>query len=167
MKGNDNLTDNKLREYFKRCFFAADGLWFVIVEQEFGFEKALDLDKGVWAILPKIQARKIRELLSVKKNTIHNLWEALEFKFRAEDYEFEVQTAKKKKLEIALTSCPWLKMMEKSGRQELARKIGEAICPVEYSAWASEFDMKFQSAMSNRLCANHNPCLLCFTEKDL
>ncbi len=156
-------SNNNLKEYFKRCFFAVDGVWFVVIEKEFDLKKALEIDRKVWEILPKIQARKIRELLRLKKNTTENLRQALEFKFQAEDYEYIVNAATDTNLEIIITSCPWLKIMEESGRKDLASQIGKAICPVEYSIWAREFNKKFQNEMKNRLCSDQNHCILHFT----
>ena len=40
-------------EYFKKSYFAVDGLWFLIVEEENSFEYALELDKKVWKVLAK------------------------------------------------------------------------------------------------------------------
>ena len=52
-----------LSEYFKKCYIAVDGLWFMMLEKTDSFDKALEVDGRVWEILPKIQARKIKELL--------------------------------------------------------------------------------------------------------
>ena len=53
------MNQQILSEYFKKCFFAVDGLWFMMLEKTDSFDKALDVDRMVWEILPKIQARKI------------------------------------------------------------------------------------------------------------
>jgi hypothetical protein len=47
-------------EYMRNCFVKVDGLWFVKLEEELGFGKALEYDKKVWEILPKIQARFLK-----------------------------------------------------------------------------------------------------------
>ena len=58
------LTDQQIAEYFHRSFTAADGLWFVKVEEKYGFDAALEIDNEVWKVLPKIQARKMKSLLN-------------------------------------------------------------------------------------------------------
>jgi len=75
-----------LTEYFKRCFVAVDGLWFMMVEKEDSFEKALELDRRVWGILPKIQARKIKELFKMEATGPEDLVKAFKFKLYAEDF---------------------------------------------------------------------------------
>ena len=162
MKDNDNYNDNDLKEYFKRCFFAVDGLWFVMLEKQFDFKKALEIDQQVWQIFPKIQARKIRELLGLQDKTTHDLRQALEFKFEAEEYGYEVKTETDHKLEIVITECPWLKIMLESSRHDLASEMGKSICLIEYGVWAREFGVELQGTMQTRLCSDHTPCRLHF-----
>lgn len=91
-----------------------------MTEKEFNFEKALQIDRKVWEILPKTQARKVKELLDLKDSTMESLHRALEFKLQAEGYEYEVEAVTDTDLRISITSCPWLKIMEESGRSNLA-----------------------------------------------
>jgi hypothetical protein len=84
-----------LSEYFKKCFLAVDGLWFMMLEKTDSFDKALEdkaleVDGRVWKILPKIQARKIKELLKLGTATEEDLISALKFKLDAEDFVSEV-----------------------------------------------------------------------------
>ncbi len=55
------LTDAQKIEYFNRSYKTVDGLWFVKCEERYGFDVALDMDDAVWQVIPKIQARKIKE----------------------------------------------------------------------------------------------------------
>ena len=57
------LTDKETAEYLYRCYTAVDGLWFVKVEEKYGFDSALDIDKEVWKIMPKIQSRFLKNSL--------------------------------------------------------------------------------------------------------
>lgn len=50
------LTDKEIAEYLHRCYTAVDGLLFVKVEEKCGFDIALDIDKEVWKVMPKIQS---------------------------------------------------------------------------------------------------------------
>ena len=51
------MQDKVLVEYLRRSYFAVDGLWFMMLEDELSFEKALEMDVKVWGVVPKIQAR--------------------------------------------------------------------------------------------------------------
>jgi len=61
MKG---LTQKEIIEYLYQCYVKVDGLWFVKVEEQFGFDKALEIDTEVWKIMPKIQARFLKSKLN-------------------------------------------------------------------------------------------------------
>ena len=60
-----DLTDEQKAEYFRRSYTAVDGLWFMMVEEKYGFEAALKLDEAVWKVLPKIQARTIKAMMKL------------------------------------------------------------------------------------------------------
>jgi hypothetical protein len=137
----------------------------VILEKNLTFQKALELDRQVWQILPKIQARKIRELLDLKDCTLNELKAALEFKLDAEDYEYKIETSTDKRLDFSLLKCPWLRLLEQSGREDLAPEIGETICGIEYQVWANEFGVFLTGSPKDRLCRNGKPCILQFTAK--
>ena len=45
-----------------------DGLWFQAVEQAYGMDAALALDRGVWEQFAVIEARRIKERLALPEN---------------------------------------------------------------------------------------------------
>ena len=59
----NELTEEQKTEYFRRSYTAADGLWFMMVEERLGFEQALQIDEAVWKVLPKIQARTMKGMM--------------------------------------------------------------------------------------------------------
>ncbi|MBN2015079.1 MAG: L-2-amino-thiazoline-4-carboxylic acid hydrolase [Candidatus Altiarchaeota archaeon] len=154
--------DGILKEYYRRSYFAVDGLWFMKVEEDSSFEKALELDEKVWRVLPKIQARKVKELLGIDGDSVRDLIKALELKWTAEDYGFKVVKRGKDHAEIHLKKCPWYELMKKSGRKHLAEQIGGLICTTEYGAWAKEFDQRIEFKLENMLCRDDKPCRLTF-----
>jgi len=60
------LTDGQVARYFHRCYTAADGLWFMKVEEKYGFDAALDIDNEVWKVLPKIQPRMLKPMVKTE-----------------------------------------------------------------------------------------------------
>ena len=156
-------SDETLKKYFKRSYFAVDGLWFMKIEEEYDFDTALELDRRVWEILPKIQARKVRELLDIKGNGIEELFKALKLKLSAEEYEFQIEKLNHDKGVIEIDSCPWIKLLKKSDRAHLCEKISGVICSTEFRVWASEFgrDIKFDQKRGECLSKGH--CKLIFT----
>ncbi len=151
------MNQQILSEYFKKCFLAVDGLWFMMLEKTDSFDKALDVDRMVWEILPKIQARKIKELLKLKTSNEDDLINALKFKLDAEDFISEI-LRKDSHINIIIRKCPWLTLLKQSNREHLAEKISDVICSVEYGVFAGEFmeDMDFK--ILSRQCSGNEVC---------
>ena len=159
------MNPQMLSEYFKRCFLAVDGLWFMMLEKTDSFDKALEVDSMVWEVLPKIQARKIKELFGVKTATEENLISALKFKMDAEDFvsEFRMKDAQ---INITVNKCPWLTLLKEANREHLAGKIGESICTVEYGIFAREFMEDIDFEVTSRRCMGSDVCSFVF-KKDV
>lgn len=155
--------ENIISEYLKRSYFAVDGLWFMMVEKEFSFDKALKLDADVWRVLPKIQARKVRELLEIKGNGLVDFLEAIKVKFDAEEYEIDINQ-QAQEIQIAIHKCPWYDILVKANREHLSAKIAEAICFLELKVWADEFGLEFEPIDGR--CISGNLCHFSFKNID-
>ena len=60
------FSDKDKAEYYHRCYKTVDGLWFVKTEQMYDFDSALEIDREVWNIMPKIQARFLKKKLEAE-----------------------------------------------------------------------------------------------------
>jgi len=147
-------------DYFKRSFRAVDGLWFMMLERELDFDKALKVDVEVWKVMPKIQVRKVKELLRLRDGSTEDLLKALSFKFEAEDFGYRLLKKTERMLSIEIQVCPWYKLLEKSKRQHLGAHIGKSICPLEYESWGKEVLKDFQFEMKSGICAGLDGCQL-------
>ena len=156
----ESLTDSQIIEYYHRCYKAVDGLWFMKVEEKFGFGIALELDKQVWSIVPKIQARLIKSMLKLGKNE-KALLDSLKAKLSLEGFDFKVQPIKDG-FQIKVKDCPWHSLMVKSGRESLSKKVGTAICNIEYLVWISEFEEKMCFELKKQQCKESKECILEF-----
>jgi len=154
------FDDRIIADYLRRSYLSVDGLWFVKVEEQHGFDEALQLDAEVWRILAKIQARKACELLDLKTRTLADLAASLALKFAAEQYEYQVVNQTPDKVEIEITACPWLELLHKSGRSHLAAQVAAAICPTDFIAWAKEFDKGIAVSLPERMCNGEHGCRL-------
>lgn len=153
------LTDKQLADYFHRSYTAVDGLWFMKLEEEYGFDKALEIDKRVWEVLPKIQARKLKSILNAGDG-LEALEECLTTKLDLEGFKFETEEYDEG-FRIIVLKCPWHELMVKSGREELSGKVGNVICNTEYPVWASEFgNIEFE--LKEQMCEGSNCCTLDF-----
>jgi len=161
-----DLTDEQKIEYFRRSYTAADGLWFMIAEDKYGFEAALQLDEAVWKVLPKIQARTIKAMMHLGCG-LQGLQDAVAVRLRLEGFEYELN-CQEDGFQVIVKRCPWHDMMTRSGRQELSEKVSDLICRVENSVWSSEFqdidenlgEIKFERR--DRICKGSSRCKLLF-----
>lgn len=127
-----------IADYLRKCFISVDGLWFMKAEEDADFEKALELDIAVWKVLPKIEARTIKELLNVG-NGIDALRQALDFKLSAENSRFELSALGPDGFTLEVHDCSWVAHIKKANREQFLERISESICSLEFVTFASQF----------------------------
>lgn len=91
-------------EYFHRSYKTADGLWFMKMEEKHGFDVALEIDKEVWKVMPKIQARMIKSMLGLEEGEAA-LLKSLETKLALEGFNFKVEQ-RENGFQIQISHCP-------------------------------------------------------------
>ncbi len=154
------LRNKQIAEYFHRSYKAVDGLWFMKVEEKYGFDTALQVDREVWKVMPKIQARMIKSMQEIGKGEIA-LLKSLETKLTLEGFKFKVEQVEKG-FKIQVSDCPWHNLMVRSGRKKVSDKVGTTICNIEYSIWASEFVENMQFSLTAQKCSGSESCVLNF-----
>jgi len=156
------LTDKQIAEYFKRSYTAIDGLWFMKTEEIYGFDTALDIDGAVWQIVPKIQARKLKEIGNLTDG-LECLRQALVTKLSLDGFDFKAgQISRDGSLKITINECPWHNTMIQSGRKQLSGRVGTRICTHEYQIWAHEFGNDIQFELGEQICEGAACCSLLF-----
>ncbi len=156
------MDSAKIAEYFKRSYTAVDGLWFIKLEERYGFETALELDNEVWKVFPKLQARFLKAAGNLDDG-LDTLLECLSTKLKLEDFKFDVETLDSSGgFEITISDCPWHNKMLKSGREQLSGRVGSLICNTEYSVWASEFGDNIEFNLKEQICEGAPRCALHF-----
>jgi hypothetical protein len=183
------LNRKYLKEYLQNSYAKVDGLWFLKTEEQFGFEKALEIDLEVWKVMPKIQARYLKSVPEIKEiaDTFDMFLECLKIKMKLDNFIFSIiqssQNIKNKKkdkvkasghnldleknniITVTVNNCPWHNLMIKSKRENLSEKIGNVICRNEYSIFASEFDKNIKFELGDRICSNAACCKFVFTRE--
>lgn len=157
------LDIQQIVDYFHRCYKAVDGLWFMTVEEKYGFDHALDLDNRIWKVMPKIQARMLKSMLKLK-NGPDALLKGLKAKLELDGFKFKAEKTENG-FKIAIADCPWHNLMVKSGREKLSGAIGAAICNTEYQVWVSELAETMNFRLQSQLCKGSECCILEFEEK--
>ena len=109
------LTAEQATDYYRRSYNAVDGLWFMKVEEAHDFEAALAADNAVWQVLPKIQARKLKEMAKLG-NGLEALREALAAKLTLDGYahRIEANAGDDGAFTLTIEDCPWLAVMSRT-----------------------------------------------------
>jgi len=154
------LNHRQVVKYFNRSYKAVDGLWFMKVEEKYGFDTALELDDEVWKVMPKIQARLIKSFLELEDGP-DSLFDGVTTKLELDGFKFEAEKTKNG-FQISIIDCPWLTLMIKSGREHLAGNVGKIICTTEYQIWASELAKSMKFKLETRKCDKSEKCTLVF-----
>lgn len=133
------------------------------VEEKNGFDSALDVDREVWRVMPKIQARMIKSMLKLN-NGAGALFEGLTTKLELEGFKFKAEK-RKNGFRITITDCPWHNLMIKSGREKLSGIVGATICGTEYPVWVSEFGETMHFKFESQKCKESECCTLDFESR--
>ena len=124
-------------------WLAHDGLWFRAVEDKFGFEAALDLDKKAWETFTVIEAKRIKKRLGLKPGGgIPALVQALKFRMYAHINTQEVLEQEKNRCVFRMNTC---RVQEARQRQGLTDFPCKSVGIIEYSGFAKTIDPRIRT----------------------
>ena len=117
--------------------WAVDGFYYLFIEEKYGTKVATDIDREVWEVIGKIEARKIKQLFDIKENDIPALMKALSYSGWSMDLEDKEIIVQKDRGIIRNVRCRVQNTRLKKGLVEFGCK------PVRWSflkAFAKEFN---------------------------
>jgi hypothetical protein len=62
-----------------RNLWTVDGLYYIGIEERFGTEEATEIDRNLWAVMGKIEARRLKDSLGIRGNDIPSIIKALRY----------------------------------------------------------------------------------------
>jgi len=101
-----------------RNMWAVDGLYFLGIEERFGTEGATEIDRNVWEIMGKIEARRLRETMGIKENDISAMMRALSASSWALDLEERKIEVGEERAVVKNTNCRVQKTRLDKGLEE-------------------------------------------------
>jgi hypothetical protein len=102
------LPKEKISSYLflqLRNLWAVDGLYYLGIEERYGTEIATEIDAQVWAVMGKIEARKLKEFLGITKTDVPSMMRALLYSSWALDLEDKEVEIKKESAVIRNIRC--------------------------------------------------------------
>ena len=104
----NQIDKDKIAEFIfmhLRNMWAVDGLYYLFIEEEFGTIDATEIDRKVWEIMGKIEARKIKKLFNIKDSDVKTILNALKYSGWAMDLEDKEIIIKKDKGIVRNIKC--------------------------------------------------------------
>jgi hypothetical protein len=152
----DLLTDAS------KNWLAHDGLWFRAVEERFGMETALELDKIAWEKFTVIEAKRIMKRLDIPAGGgIPALIQALKFRLYAFINVQEVLEVSDNRCIFRMNRC---RVQEARQRQGLPDFPCKSVGIVEYSGFAGTIDPRIQTRCITCPPDPHPPNVWCAWE---
>lgn len=158
------MNHEQIAEFYHLSYTRVDGLWFMKVEERYGFDEALEIDNEVWKVLPKIQARMLKSTGQIGINDgIEALFQCFTTKLMLDGFTYKAEKiGDNGSFRVIIDKCPWHELMVKSERGKLSGKVGTRICNTEYSTWALEFDKNIHFELKDQICKGSKFCVLEF-----
>ena len=156
------LTPEQIARYHHHSYAAVDGLWFLKVEEKYGFEAALDIDIEVWKVMPKIQLRMLKGMLGFE-NGMEALSQCVDAKLLLERFIFKNEKTENG-FSVTVEKCPWHETIVRSGRGALLERILTRIFHTEFPAFIAEIDRSIHFELKSQICAGAEVCVLQFSK---
>lgn len=88
-----------------RDMWAVDGLYFLGIEEKIGTEAATEIDRKVWEVMGKIEARRLKEFFGLNGTDVPSVIRALRFSGWALDLEGKEVVIEKEKAVVRNNVC--------------------------------------------------------------
>jgi hypothetical protein len=146
MKNIDDFNPQELRELLTdaaKNWLAHDGLWFRAVEDKFGMEEAIEMDKKAWEKFTVIEARRIMKRLGITQGGgIPALIQALKLRLYAFINVQEVLEESANRCVFRMNRC---RVQDARKRQGLPDFPCKPVGIVEYGGFAKTIDSRIQT----------------------
>jgi len=120
-----------------------DGLWFRAVEDKYGLEPAMELDRKAWEKFTVIEAKRIMKRLRIEPGGgIPALVQALKFRLYAYLNVQEIKEMSDNRCLFRMNSC---RVQEARKRQGLSDFPCKSVGIVEYSGFAKTIDPRIKT----------------------
>ena len=138
----DQIPQEKLLEFCSRSLYTLDGLWFVTLEEKYGFETALEVDTEVWSRLCLIQAKRVKEFFAIDEdNPLQTVMSIMELDPLLKVFQPKMVELTDNRVVFRFLDCPPQKARLRDGRPELpCRKLSMVI----YQAYADVVDPRIK-----------------------
>jgi hypothetical protein len=142
----DELSKDELIELNKiyaKNWLAHDGLWFQSIEEKYGIDMAIEMDREAWRKFTVIEARRLIDFLQLGDNSgIDGLKKALSFRLYSSLNEDEIEIESNNILVYRVKTCRVQASRRKKGMSDFPCK---SVGIIEYGLFAKTIDQHFHT----------------------
>lgn len=146
MKDVKDLSKEEILGFLEdasKNWLSHDGLWFRAVEERYGLEDALEMDRKAWEKFTVIEAKRIMKRLGMKQGGgIPSLVQALKFRLYAHINVQETIEVTGNRCVFRMKRC---RVQEARERQGLPAFPCKSVGVVEYSGFAKTIDPRIKT----------------------
>jgi hypothetical protein len=146
IKDIQDMSKDEIRELLQDAavnWLAHDGLWFRAVEDKYGLEAAMELDRAAWEKFTVLEAKRIMKRLNLQPGGgIPGLVLALNFRLYAHINVQEITEITTGRCVFRMKSC---RVQEARRRQGLADFPCKSIGLIEYGGFARTIDPRIET----------------------
>jgi hypothetical protein len=148
---SEALSDDTLIDLLRGIYFAVDGLWFLAVEECFGFDKACELDFKVFGRLGGVVARRMRKRFGIKGNDVSTAVKVLKIWLEAEGWKVLEVESNRRHAVIQVEHCPWWNYLRRTGREKVIEAVCPTVCVRMFEGLAKEIEPEMTVEMSRQV----------------
>lgn len=146
MANLDNLSREQLigmLDDFAKNWLAHDGLWFQAVEQKFGLDAAIELDRKAWEKFTVIEAQRIMRRHNIQEGSgLEGLKKALNFRLYSRLNKQEITEETENRFIFRMNDCRVQSARKRKGLPDFPCK---PVGIVEYSRFALTIDPRIRT----------------------
>ena len=159
----EKLTLEKQIEFLRGAYFGVDGVWFLVCEDEYGPDTALQLDTEVWRRFARILAKRVKRMFGVGGEDTETVVDTIGLRWTMENWEFEVPECSPERSVMRVRRCPWLEGLKRSNRESFASRICGPVCETVYQEWSQTINPKIKLERPKRLGRGDECCEFVYT----
>lgn len=157
------LTPEKQIEFLHGAYFGVDGVWFLVCEDTYDFDTALNLDSEVWRRFAKILAKRVKKMFNIEGDDTQTVADTITLRWTIEKWKFEIIEYTPKRSILRVLSCPWLEALRRSERENFAPKICDPVCEIVYHSWSESINPKIKVQKPKKMGEKDEYCDFIFT----
>ncbi len=149
MEGSGYLKESDKIKLQEKELTALDGLWFLEVEKEWGYEVANKINREVWRRCGPILVREMKKIFHLEGKTFDEVKILFGSLMELDGSAFTFESPDDQHLVVRISRCVWYENLKRAGRHELhdCMKIDLALLPTWLEAINSRLVFDFGKAI--------------------